>query len=328
MYKYPSIDQFRNAIGTVQRLAYRNGARRDSDGEIIEGQQRTWKYPPVRFRGTVKLHGTNAAVVVEGGKVSYQSRNRVLTVDNDNAGFAAWATQHENLWRGVAAPFGDIILFGEWCGRGIQNGVALSELAPMFVVFEALTIDNRQIDVEDIDWLPEGAYRITDFPTWEVEIDFENPQLVQNQLVEITNAVEAECPVGKAFGVSGVGEGVVWSADVFGERVRFKVKGEKHSSYRVRTLAMITAENPETVTQFIDNALTDGRMHQGVEFLQEHGLPIALQSTGDFVRWIVADVVKEEADTMAAAGLDIEAVKKRLGSTAAIRYKMGLAQAA
>jgi hypothetical protein len=51
--------------------------------------------------------------------------------------------------------------------------------------------------------------------------------------VEITMAVEAECPVGRFFGVlSGVGEGVVWKPvdPLYNEgRFWFKVKGEKHS---------------------------------------------------------------------------------------------------
>jgi hypothetical protein len=42
-----------------------------------------------------------------------------------------------------------------------------------------------------------------------MEIDFNMPQLVQNQLSEITIAVEEECPVAKAFGFSGIGEGIV-----------------------------------------------------------------------------------------------------------------------
>ncbi|MEE9983297.1 RNA ligase family protein [Agrobacterium pusense] len=321
MIKYPSIDQFRNAIATVQKLSHKQHARRREDGSIIEGQQRTWKFPPVVFRGTVKLHGTNAAVVIEDGKVRYQSRNRVLTPIDDNAGFAGWASQHESLWKEVAAPFGNIVVFGEWCGRGIQKGVALSELDPMFVVFEAWKIDGGFIKIDQLSPLPEQTFRATDFPNWQLEIDFENPQLVQNRLVEITMAVEAECPVGKAFGVSGIGEGVVWSADIGDERVRFKVKGEKHSTHRVRTLAAITAEDPGTLAQFVEDALTPARLQQGLDWLTEQGLPHTVQSTGDYVRWIVGDVVKEESDTMAAGGLDVAIVKKRIGTATALRFK-------
>jgi len=53
-------------------------------------------------------------------------------------------------------------------------------------------------------------YNIYDFPTWEIEIDMENPKQIQNQLIEITNSVESKCPVSSQLGSDGIGEGVVW----------------------------------------------------------------------------------------------------------------------
>ncbi|WP_428427340.1 RNA ligase family protein [Pararhizobium sp.] len=328
MIRYPSIDQFRNAIGAVHKLSFQQNCRRDADGNPIEGMLRNWKFPEVVFTGTVKLHGTNAAVVVRDGVVGYQSRNRDLTPDDDNAGFAAWASQHEAAWQQMAAPFGNLIVYGEWCGGTIQHGVALTGLPTMFVIFEGHVVDGDYIDIAELAGLPPQTFKSTDFPTWTVAVDMENPQLVQNELVAITLAVEEECPVGKHFGVSGVGEGVVWSADVLGHRIRFKVKGDKHSSHRVRTLAAITAENPGTMAAFVEDALSARRLEQGIEFLKEHGLPIAIQSTGDFARWVVGDVVKEESDTMEAAGLDVGIAKKKIGSAAANRFKTSLWQLA
>ena len=43
------------------------------------------------------------------------------------------------------------------------------------------------------------VFNIHDFPSFEIEIDFQNPELSQNKLGEITLNVENECPVGKAF---------------------------------------------------------------------------------------------------------------------------------
>ena len=43
-------------------------------------------------------------------------------------------------------------------------------------------------------------YNIEDYETYEIEIDFNYPQLAQNKIIEMTIAVEDECPVGKAFG--------------------------------------------------------------------------------------------------------------------------------
>ena len=44
---------------------------------------------PVSYRATVKLHGTNAGVQCSPEGLVLQSRSRVITVDEDNAGFAA-----------------------------------------------------------------------------------------------------------------------------------------------------------------------------------------------------------------------------------------------
>ena len=60
-----------------------------------------------------------------------------------------------------------------------------------------------------------------------IAIDFNNPEKAQNELIKIMEEVEAECPIGKAFGVSGTGEGVVIShLTEDGSLIQAKVKGE------------------------------------------------------------------------------------------------------
>jgi hypothetical protein len=50
---------------------------------------RSKRLPTLKFTGTVKLHGTNAAIVYQQNVGHwYQSRNRVITSINDNFGFA------------------------------------------------------------------------------------------------------------------------------------------------------------------------------------------------------------------------------------------------
>jgi hypothetical protein len=72
---------------------------------------------------TEKIDGTNASItIVEDGKILAGSRNRFVTVEDDNFGFAAWveANQEELLGLGMGRHF------GEWWGRGIQRGYGLS----------------------------------------------------------------------------------------------------------------------------------------------------------------------------------------------------------
>lgn len=68
---------------------------------------------------TEKLDGTNAAVVIEGGKlIGCQSRTRNITPQDDNYGFAAWAETVADI---LVAKLGDGRHFGEWWGQGIQR---------------------------------------------------------------------------------------------------------------------------------------------------------------------------------------------------------------
>jgi hypothetical protein len=73
---------------------------------------------------TEKLDGTNACVRVdEHGRVSAQSRNRVITPAADNYGFAGWVLRNEDDLRNL----GEGYHFGEWWGLGIQRGYGLKE---------------------------------------------------------------------------------------------------------------------------------------------------------------------------------------------------------
>lgn len=69
---------------------------------------------------TEKIDGTNACIqVLESGELVAQSRNRIITPDDDNYGFAAWVAEHETELR---EELGRGVHFGEWWGLGIQRG--------------------------------------------------------------------------------------------------------------------------------------------------------------------------------------------------------------
>lgn len=80
---------------------------------------------------TEKLDGTNAQVhVLEDGTVLAGSRNRYITVDDDNFGFAKWVKDHEEELR---AGLGFGRHYGEWFGAGIQRGYGIHHR--MFALF-------------------------------------------------------------------------------------------------------------------------------------------------------------------------------------------------
>lgn len=82
-YKYPSIEQFNKIVqNTKKAMRFHNLE------EVV-----------LKFMGTTKLHGTNGSIgiVYEKGEPVYQvqSRNNILTLESDNAGFAQFALNPE-----------------------------------------------------------------------------------------------------------------------------------------------------------------------------------------------------------------------------------------
>jgi hypothetical protein len=73
---------------------------------------------------TEKIDGSNAQVYVgEDGAVLAGSRNRWLTIEADNFGFAQWVADHADELR----TLGPGRHFGEWWGAGIQRRYGLTE---------------------------------------------------------------------------------------------------------------------------------------------------------------------------------------------------------
>jgi hypothetical protein len=74
---------------------------------------------------TEKIDGTNAQVWIsdDGLMLRAGSRNRWLTLDDDNFGFARWCESH----RDELLALGPGRHFGEWWGSGIQRRYGLDE---------------------------------------------------------------------------------------------------------------------------------------------------------------------------------------------------------
>ena len=73
---------------------------------------------------TEKIDGTNAQVCISGdGNIMAGSRNRFITPEDDNFGFAKWvqANKEDLLTLGSGNHY------GEWHGLGIQRGYGLNE---------------------------------------------------------------------------------------------------------------------------------------------------------------------------------------------------------
>lgn len=72
---------------------------------------------------TEKLDGTNAIIHIDGTNIQAGSRKRWITPTDDNFGFANWVEQNKD----ELLKLGDGYHYGEWYGKGIQRGYALSD---------------------------------------------------------------------------------------------------------------------------------------------------------------------------------------------------------
>jgi RNA ligase len=301
---YPSILQFRHVI------KYATYYPRDD-----------YK---IDYIGTVKLHGTHTDIVQdEYSDIVVQSRNRIITPESDNLGFANFVdklSDIKGLFKKVRETIGQdakhIMICGEWCGRGIQKGVALAKVPPMWVIFD-IKVDGRWVNMLDFSHIQDNEqniYNILQFKTWRLTIDFKDYDKVQEAMIEITNDVEKECPVGLYFGVkNGVGEGVVWrpveTNKYPSSQYWFKTKGQKHSVSRVAVLKQLAPTNVElfdNMNNFVDTMVTDNRCNQGLSIIKETEQSISMKNLGQFMQWIANDIRKEEYDTIEENGWDVK----------------------
>lgn len=331
LIKYPHTDQFKQIIKHIKSNA---------DYHQVPT-------PIVEFEGTVKLHGSNFSVLENSdGEIWFQSRERIITPVDDNAGSAMWAAGKIELFKKVFKDFREKIdcgsntiqIYGEWCGGNIQKGVGICNLPKMFVVF-AIRLSE---DAESHDWLNSTGVRellnphvnyndkfmhIYQFPTYRITVDPLKPEIAQNKLVELTMQVEEQCPVAATllpipYPACMVGEGIVWTCvsthPIIPLRgLRFKTKGSAHSSSKVKTIVAIDEEKVNSVNQFVETTVTINRLEQGLTKLQEMGLdPSDPKNTGEYLRWITTDVLREENDLLIASQLDVKAVKGKIAVVA------------
>ena len=308
--KYGKTGQFRNVVRSIN----------DEVRGCYDKDKDEWSYdeaislPKLVFHGTVKAHGTNTSITFCDGEIITAGRNKIVVVGDDNYGFSAWANKPEvkqDLFD-IVGNQNNIILYGEWCGAGIRKGVAITGLDKMWIVFAARECGDdgdggRWIDIKNLPYNNEaGIYNVNQFGAYSVEIDFNNPQMSSPQLSSLVDKIEAECPIGKHFGVSGIGEGAVFSHFLGGKRFVFKVKGQKHSVSKTKTLAPVDVEKLISINEFVDYSVTESRLEQGAGEVLNGDFD--RKNLGKFIKWMSTDIKKEESDVLESNGLSMKDV--------------------
>lgn len=325
-YNFGSIEQFRNICKQIKMEAEYQG--KDADGNAIYNPNAL--KPVLTFTGTVKLHGTNAAIVYSKEHGLYaQSRERVLSIESDNAGFAFYVESNREYFEKKFAQimtddYDTVVIYGEWAGGNIQKGVGVCNVPKKFYPFLMKYFKGDELFLQEIphgghDDSSLGIHPITQFDNFEMDIDFNHPELVQNELIRITEEVERECPVAKHFGHSGIGEGVVWTTDWKGGQYRFKVKGEKHSSSKVKTLASVDTDKIESCQKFAEYAVTESRFEQALQSVFPDG-NLDVKQIGTLLKWLNTDIIKEEMDTLVANNLEFKEVVKYVADATKKRF--------
>ena len=209
LIKMPSIGQFNQTIKDIKHQAqYKETLE---DGTVV--MDRNAKLPTVEFTGTCKLHGSNASVCMNSnGELWAQSKGNIITPEKDNAGFAFFVESNKEYFREKLQEMlnefnlNEVCIYGEWAGKGIQKGVAISELQKTFYAFG---VKYQREKTKDYEWaqkpkvvlghLSDGARirSIYEFETYSVSIDTNNPKEYLSKLIEITDNIDKECPIGK-----------------------------------------------------------------------------------------------------------------------------------
>jgi len=337
---YPKIESFKNFYkGFKQRRTF-VGLEPDGKTPIFEAAI----LPKIQLRGSVKLHGTNAAVAFQGAEYWTQKRtqaSRAGTIDG-HFGFHAFVNQNVDDIRLLVhhvrnvyqVDENDIItVYGEWCGPGVQKKVAISQLpTKMFFVFGIkITTPDPEGKKDVAVWLDPAKWdnvefdngriwNIYQFQTWDYVLDMNDPSAARDYFADVVAEVEEQCPVAKFFNIEGIGEGVLWNSyDDTGARVAsVKTKGDKHKvakgeGRKTREIIEISPEKLTNIINFVETVEVNERVHQAIHVLYENVVP-GKEKTGEILKWVCQDIYVEESASLIELNLDWDDVKSRVST--------------
>ena len=361
---YPSINQFRNVIKEVSRAARYVGFNEETQKPIYDNRA----LPVINATATEKIHGTNAAVCYSNPDGFWvQSRKNIITPEIDNAACAFHAQQNMDVWTDIIKDLANeysidlnkyiVSVYFEWAGGSIQSHSALTGLDKHAIIFRHFKVSplepgtdeaaywqetvTAEFDYSDgiervvlfwVDYPDANIFNISSFPTYDIEIDFNEPQMSQNSMIKLVEeTIELNSPVGQQFGIDGnVGEGIVVSFMYKDNMHSFKVKGERHSKSKVKTLKPVDEEKLQKIQDCAQHCTPAWRLEQmfseANDTINENEPTI--KNMGTFLKLLNKDILKEEADFINAAGLEPKAIFGKTSQIARNWYQEQLDAAA
>ncbi|KAL8943058.1 MAG: hypothetical protein Q9211_001141 [Gyalolechia sp. 1 TL-2023] len=305
----------------------------------------------IPLAGSVKLHGAHADwVVSHDDTIRVQSRNVLeLSSGNDIYGLFAFSAplyaiilrlRDDILHRFSELNPSDtidsgrpVIISGEWCGQGIQKGVAISKLPKHFVII-SIHVNGTWVDENayaDICDEVHEIYNIGKVPRYRLQFNMDESECSEVAIQTLVREVEQTCPFGLARGVKGRGEGIVWKAIGY-ERdpeMWFKSKAESYavSNSSKLSAAAVAPDNSEREDNFARAVVTEQRLQQGWAYLREMGVTRDRAATGKFIGWISNDVLTEEEGEIAMKQIGRVKLKASIKLIAGVWYKRKLTEA-
>ena len=290
--------------------------------------------PIVNYQPKIKLHGTNGGVqITPDGEVLPQGRRSLLSIQDDNAGFAKWVKSEEPFFKSVRGIH-PLTIFGEWCGPGIQKGTAINQIPKKIFAIFAIRIEDKMIVdpilIKERLVAPPESIRVIPWLKTTFVIDWndrEDTKIKADSINRLVEEVERSDPwVRVEFGIEGTGEGIVLYP-ILGplpkaEEVKslmFKAKGEKHKVIKTKKSAQIDPEVAKSIDEFVDMFVTPTRLDQALE--EGCGGKVDTKLTGDFLKWIHKDILKESESELNVSGLKWKQVVKPISQKSVKWYQ-------
>lgn len=122
-----------------------------------------------------------------------------------------------------------------------------------------------------------------------------------------------------SFNINMISEGVVWSCEYKGVVHRFKVKGELHAGKsKVKTLIKVDDDKIRKIMEIADKVTPSWRLSQMIEKSCDllNGGELDRSKLGEYIRLVINDIVKEDSDIIADAGLEPKDINKYVSEIA------------
>ncbi|KAI4921246.1 uncharacterized protein J4E92_008235 [Alternaria infectoria] len=245
---------------------------------------------------------------------------------------ARWKELNPGARLGEDSP---VVIAGEWIGEKIQKDVAIAQLSRRFVIVSVNINGTWQKDeaYSDISLPAHGIYNASRAGVFHTTLYPDNYERTVSEVERMTEEVAAHCPFAATFGISGLGEGIVWkpvptqyNADT---SLWFKSKGGKFKPTFFRLPkqhegADIIKERRKAAATVAAAWCSQQRLEQGWDVLREKGVERDVRALGDFLKWIQFDILEEEKRHIKEHGVDEAALKIEIAKIAKPWYRAKL----